>query len=114
MSALKRLADHPYLCGAETVDVLQVANREKGVPLEWIEPGGMQVGPAFEAYARPLIQGRDAPHLREWGAPPHETPEALLKGLPLCFTAGALCKTTRAFWVKAQAFPLPGRRARTK
>ena len=61
MSALKRLADHPYLCGAETVDVLQVANREKGVPLEWIQPGGMQVGPAFAAYARPLIQGEMTP-----------------------------------------------------
>lgn len=70
MSALKRLADHPYLCGAETVDVLQVANREKGVPLEWIEPGGMQVGPAFEAYARPLIQG-EMPPIYVNGVPRH-------------------------------------------
>lgn len=70
MSALKRLADHPYLCGSETVDVQQVANREKGVPLEWIEPGGMQVGPAFEAYARPLIQGEMSPMYVD-GVPRH-------------------------------------------
>lgn len=61
MSALVRMADQPYLCGTEMVDIQAVANREKTVPLEWIEPNGMQVGPAFEAYARPLIQGELTP-----------------------------------------------------
>ena len=37
------------------MDVQQVANLEKKVPLEWITPDGMQVTEAFEEYARPLI-----------------------------------------------------------
>ena len=61
MAALKRLSDQPYLCGTELVDVQKVANAEKTVPLEWIEPDGMHVNAAFEAYARPLIQGELTP-----------------------------------------------------
>ena len=37
------------------MDVQQVANLEKKVPLDWITPDGMQVTAAFEEYARPLI-----------------------------------------------------------
>ena len=37
------------------MDVQQVANLEKKVPLEWITSDGMQVTEAFEEYARPLI-----------------------------------------------------------
>ena len=55
MIALKRVSEYPYQCIAEAVDVQQVANLEKKVPLDWISPDGMQVTAAFEEYARPLI-----------------------------------------------------------
>ena len=55
MIALKRVSNYPYQCITESVDVQQVANLEKKVPLEWIAPDGMQVTEAFEEYARPLI-----------------------------------------------------------
>ena len=72
MAALTRLSDQPYLCGTELVDVHQVANAEKTVPLEWIEPDGMHVNGAFEAYARPLIQGELTPMFVN-GVPRHIT-----------------------------------------
>ena len=52
---LKRISAYPYQCITESVDVQQVANLEKKVPLDWITPDGMQVTAAFEEYARPLI-----------------------------------------------------------
>ena len=55
MIALERISSYPYQCIAKSVDVQQVANLEKKVPLEWITPDGMQVTEAFEEYARPLI-----------------------------------------------------------
>ena len=55
MIALKRIGNAPYQCITESVDVQQVANLEKKVPPDWIAPDGMQVTPAFEEYARPLI-----------------------------------------------------------
>ena len=55
MIALKRISAYPYQCITESVDVQQVANLEKKVPLDWITPDGMQVTAAFEEYARPLI-----------------------------------------------------------
>ena len=55
MISLKRISDYPYQCITESVDVQQVANLEKKVPLDWIAPDGMQVTAAFEEYARPLI-----------------------------------------------------------
>ena len=41
MIALKRVSNYPYQCITEFVDVQQVANLEKKVPLEWITPDGM-------------------------------------------------------------------------
>ena len=72
MIALRRLAGQPYLCAAEPVEVTKVANGEKTVPLEWIAPDGMQVNAAFEAYARPLIQGELTPVFVD-GVPRHLT-----------------------------------------
>ena len=48
MIALKRISAYPYQCITESVDVQQVANLEKKVPLDWISPDGMQVTAAFE------------------------------------------------------------------
>ncbi len=56
MVSIKRIATVPYQCTLETVDVQQVANKEKVVPNEWIAADGMHVSAEFEAYARPLIQ----------------------------------------------------------
>ncbi len=61
MSALIRRQDAPYVADCETVDVQAVANKEKAIPAGWITPDGMQVTGAFEAYARPLIQGEQIP-----------------------------------------------------
>ena len=55
MIALERISSYPYQCIAKSVDVQQVANLEKKVPLDWITPDSMQVTAAFEEYARPLI-----------------------------------------------------------
>ena len=55
MIALKRMSGYPYQCVTESVDVQQVANLEKKVPLDWIAPDGMHVTESFEEYARPLI-----------------------------------------------------------
>ncbi len=55
MIATRRMSGYPYQCVTESVDVQQVANLEKKVPLEWITPDGMQVNERFEEYARPLI-----------------------------------------------------------
>ena len=40
MIALKRISAYPYQCITESVDVQQVANLEKKVPLDWISPDG--------------------------------------------------------------------------
>ncbi len=61
MSAILRRPGAPYVASCETVDVQAVANKEKSIPLSWITPDGMQVSDAFEAYARPLIQGEQIP-----------------------------------------------------
>lgn len=61
MSAITRLSDSPYLSNCQTVDVQQVANKEKTIPAEWINKEEMQLTSAFEAYARPLIQGEQLP-----------------------------------------------------
>ena len=53
-----------------SVDVQQVANLEKKVPLDWISPDGMQVTAAFEEYARPLILD-EVPPVYVNGTPRH-------------------------------------------
>ena len=70
MIALKRLSGYPYQCITESVDVQQVANLEKKVPLDWIAPDGMHVTEAFEEYARPLILDELTPIYVE-GLPHH-------------------------------------------
>ena len=61
MSAIIRKSNAPYVSTCETVDVQEVANKEKTIPTEWIAENGMQMTAAFEAYARPLIQGEQLP-----------------------------------------------------
>ena len=61
MVALKRLSNDPYQCTTELVDIDQVANYEKKVPVEWINEGRTDMLPEFLAYARPLIQAELTP-----------------------------------------------------
>ncbi len=61
MIAIKRVSSLPYQYHTETVDIHEVANKEKTVPLEWITPDGMHVTDDFEAYVRPLIQAELTP-----------------------------------------------------
>lgn len=59
--AIRRLSDQPYLTEFITVDISQVANRERKVPLGWVRDDGMGVTDDFVHYARPLVQGEVTP-----------------------------------------------------
>ena len=61
MVALKRLSNDPYQCTTELVDINDVANYEKKVPVEWINEARTDMLPEFLAYARPLIQAELTP-----------------------------------------------------
>ena len=61
MVALKRLSNDPYQCTTELVNISDVANLEKKVPLEWINEARTDMMPEFLAYARPLIQAELTP-----------------------------------------------------
>ncbi len=70
MIALKRVSDDPYQCTTEAHDVRKVANLEKKIPLEWINEDRTGLLPAFDRYARPLIQGELPPFYID-GLPRH-------------------------------------------
>ncbi len=57
MTAFKRTGSKPYSMECELVDVDQVCNKEKKVPLEWIINDGTDVSEEFVQYVLPLIQG---------------------------------------------------------
>ena len=61
MVALKRLSNDPYQCTTELVDIDQVANFEKKVPVKWINEARTDMLPDFLNYARPLIQAELTP-----------------------------------------------------
>ena len=61
MVALKRLSNDPYQCTTELVNIDDVANYEKKVPVEWINEARTDMLPEFLAYARPLIQAELTP-----------------------------------------------------
>ena len=61
MVALRRLSNDPYQCTTGLVDISEVANLEKKVPLEWINEARTDMLPDFLAYARPLIQAELTP-----------------------------------------------------
>lgn len=57
MTAFVRISNKPYEMKCELVDVNQVCNQEKKVPLEWIINNGTDVSEEFINYIIPLIQG---------------------------------------------------------
>ncbi|MBR3404592.1 MAG: 6-phosphofructokinase [Firmicutes bacterium] len=61
MVALKRLSNDPYQCTTELVDINDVANFEKKIPVEWINDTRTDMLPPFLQYARPLIQAELTP-----------------------------------------------------
>ena len=61
MVALKRLSNDPYQCTTCLVNISDVANIEKKVPLEWINEARTDMLPPFLTYARPLIQAELTP-----------------------------------------------------
>ena len=61
MDALKRLSNDPYQCTTELVNIGDVANFEKKLPVEWINDTRTDMLPEFLAYARPLIQAELTP-----------------------------------------------------
>ena len=63
MVAFERVQTEPYRMECRLVDVNEVCNLEKKVPLEWITGHGSDVGQEFLDYARPLIKRRTkTPH----------------------------------------------------
>ena len=52
------------------VEVANLANHEKTIPLEWIDVENACMKEEFLAYARPLIQGELAPMYKD-GLPCH-------------------------------------------
>lgn len=61
MVALERISNDPYQCTTGLVDIHQIANFEKKVPLEWVNSYRTDMEPAFLQYARPLIQAELTP-----------------------------------------------------
>ena len=58
---LKRISNAPYQCTTEIHDIIEVANLEKKVPMEWINDDHTQMRQEFIDYARPLIQAELTP-----------------------------------------------------
>lgn len=68
--AFERTSDAPYRCEMRAVEIEKLANREKTVPLEWIDAENACMKEEFLAYARPLIQGELSPIYKD-GLPCH-------------------------------------------
>lgn len=59
--AIKRISNAPYQATTALVDINEVANYEKKIPLEWITEDHMQMKHEFIEYALPLIQAELTP-----------------------------------------------------
>ena len=60
MVSFHRESSSPYVLSCSLVDVNEVCNQEKCVPLEWITGDGADISREFVDYALPLIQGNPA------------------------------------------------------
>lgn len=67
---LVRISDKPYQWTTGTVDISEIANFEKKIPLEWINEDHTDMLPPFIDYARPLIQAELPPFFVD-GLPYH-------------------------------------------
>lgn len=57
MLCYKRLSNTPYTIEVFDVDIAQVANKEKSIPVEWISKTHNDITDDLMNYLRPLIQG---------------------------------------------------------
>ena len=57
MARLTRVSDEPYRVEYSYVDIKEVANLEKRVPLEWVNEARNGVTEEMMKYLRPLVQG---------------------------------------------------------
>jgi 6-phosphofructokinase 1 len=57
MVSFNRISKIPYEISYELVDVCEVCNKEKTIPLEWITKNGTDVSTELIEYILPLIQG---------------------------------------------------------
>lgn len=65
MVAFERSPGKEYKCNIKLIDLTDVANTEKKVPLEWIKKDGAGMTQDFIDYALPLIQGVSVPVLED-------------------------------------------------
>jgi len=65
MVAFERADSPEYKCNIKLLNLADVANKEKKVPLEWINKDGNGVTEDFIKYAMPLIQGESRPPVEE-------------------------------------------------
>ena len=72
MMMFKRVANHPYNCRIEFVDIEKVANKVKYFPNEWINDEGNNVTKEAIEYCLPLIQGEQNFRMKN-GVPQHYT-----------------------------------------
>ncbi len=61
MVAFERAQGKDYKCDIKLINLEEVANKEKKVPLEWITNGGTALSREYIDYALPLIQGESNP-----------------------------------------------------
>ncbi len=61
MVAFERVKGTEYKCNVKLIDLMDVANAEKKVPLEWIINDGTGISDEYIKYALPLIQGESRP-----------------------------------------------------
>lgn len=65
MVAFERAEGPEYKCNIKLLNLSEVANTEKKVPLEWIKPDGAGLTEDFIKYALPLIQGESRPPIED-------------------------------------------------
>ena len=58
MVAFERTAGKDYVCNIKLINLDEVANKEKTIPMEWITKDGKGLTQEFLDYVTPLIQGQ--------------------------------------------------------
>lgn len=66
----RRIQDMPYTVTIDSADAIEIANKEKFLPKEFINPAGNNISPAALDYFLPLIQG-SVDLITENGIPKH-------------------------------------------
>lgn len=78
MTSLRRISNEPYVVEYTTVPVVEIANKEKKVPSEWINDAGNDVTQELIDYLKPLIEGEVMVEYKE-GIPNYIKPQMTSK-----------------------------------